>query len=218
MFPQQGRMGYVGCVRRGIAKILASRPWTRIADETLVPAAVLLLLLEKDGQEHILFTERSHKVEYHKGEISFPGGKVDPGDASLVETALREGAEEIGLSPQDVTILGRMDDIVTLTTGFIVTPYVGRIPYPYPFQVNRDEIAALILAPLQDLSTDCGAEAPQVIQGEDRVGAHCFRYGDHIIWGATARILQQFLDVTMPTTELVHKDMGAGGSATSKGR
>ncbi|MDY6987387.1 MAG: CoA pyrophosphatase [Thermodesulfobacteriota bacterium] len=210
-------MGYVGSVRRGIAKILASRPWRRIADEHLVPAAVLLLLLEKEGQEHILFTERSHKVEYHKGEISFPGGKVDPGDSSLVETALREGAEEIGLSPQDVTILGRMDDIATLTTGFIVTPYVGRIPYPYPFRVNTDEIAELILAPLEGLSKDCGQEAPEVIPSENGVEAHCFRYGHHIIWGATARILQQFLDITMPSRSEEHRGIGARGSTTSKG-
>jgi len=218
VFQQEGRMGYVGYMRRGIAKILASRPWRRIADESLVPAAVLLLLLEKDGEEHILFTERSQKVEYHKGEISFPGGKVDPGDSSLVQTALRESAEEIGLCPEDVTILGRMDDIVTLTTGFIVTPYVGRIPYPYPFQVNRDEIAALILAPLESLSKGCGGEAPQVIVPTNGIGAHCFRHGDHIIWGATARILQQFLDITTPTTDPVCNDIGASGSATSKGR
>jgi len=211
-------VGYIRAVRRGIAKILAARPWTRIADQTLVQAAVLVLLFEKDGQEHILFTERSQKVEYHKGEVSFPGGKVDPGDASLAQTALREGAEEIGLCPEDVTILGRMDDIVTLTTGFVVTPYVGRIPYPYPFRVNSDEIAALILAPLQALSRDCGGRAPQVIQSENGIGVLCFRYGDHIIWGATARILEQFLDITRPTTEQDHKDIGAKGGATSRDR
>jgi 8-oxo-dGTP pyrophosphatase MutT (NUDIX family) len=210
-------MGYVGPVRRGIARILAARPWKRIEDKGLVRAAVLLLLLDKDGKEHILFTERSQKVEYHKGEISFPGGKADPGDSSLVETALREGAEEIGLCPEDVTILGRMDDIVTMTTGFVVSPYVGRISYPYPFRVNADEIAALILAPLEALSTSCGAEVPQVIPWKKRFASHCFRYGNHIIWGATARILQQFLDLTMPTKEQDHKDIGARGNTTSRG-
>ena len=202
-------MRYALGMDRRIAKILASRRGKRIANDDLVASAVLLPFFEKDGEDHVLFTKRSDNVEFHKGEISFPGGRVDPKDSSLVQTALREGAEEIGLVPKDVTILGRMDDIMTTTTGFVITPYVGLIPYPYPFRINRDEIAELILAPLKAL---------EKTQEEGRVGVCRYRYGRHVIWGATARILKQFLDITMPTTQGDHRDMGARGSTTSTGR
>jgi 8-oxo-dGTP pyrophosphatase MutT (NUDIX family) len=98
-----------------IAKMLAFRECKRITDEKLVPSAVLVPLFEKDGEYYVLFTKRSGKVEHHKGEISFPGGRVDPDDSDLLHTALREGAEEIGLDPRHVTILGRLDDVFTDT-------------------------------------------------------------------------------------------------------
>jgi 8-oxo-dGTP pyrophosphatase MutT (NUDIX family) len=211
-------MHYVLGMDRRVAKILASRQGKGIANDNLVPSAVLLLLFEKDGEDYVLFTKRSEKVAFHKDEISFPGGRADPGDPSLLQTALREGAEEIGLVPQDVTILGRMDDIVTTTTGFIVTPFVGRIPYPYPFQINEDEIAELILAPLQALARECTVEASVKAQEEGTVGVCRFRYGHHVIWGATARILKQFLEITMPTTEGEHRGIGAKAGTTSTGR
>ena len=107
------------CTEERIAEILASREFRRIRDEKLAPSAVLLLLLEKEGECNVLFTRRSEKVAYHKGEISFPGGTTDPDDSDLLHTALREGAEEIGLDQRDVRILGRLDDIFTLTTGFV---------------------------------------------------------------------------------------------------
>ena len=145
-------MKHITPMARRITKILASRQFSLIADKNLVPAAVLLLLAVKQGKHHVLFTKRSDKVECHKGEISFPGGTVDPGDTDLLHTALRDGKEEIGLMPHDVAILGRLDDMATVTTGFVITPYVGIIPYPYPFQINAEEIAELFLAPLKTLA------------------------------------------------------------------
>jgi 8-oxo-dGTP pyrophosphatase MutT (NUDIX family) len=192
-------MGYAVWMERRIAEILASRPFKEIRRENLVPSAVLLLLLEREGEDHILFTKRSDKVDCHKGEISFPGGRRDPSDASLLEAALREGAEEIGLAPRDVTILGRLDDIATVTTGFIVTPYVGRIPYPYSFRINQDEIAELIFVSLQALTEGSATHVSGVAGEEKGLQSPSFQYGDHIIWGATARILKQFLDITIST-------------------
>lgn len=175
------------CIEERIAEILASRECRRIRDEKLAPSAVLLLLFEKEGECNVLFTRRSEKVAYHKGEISFPGGTVDPDDSDLLHTALREGAEEIGLDRRDVRILGRLDDIFTLTTGFVITPYVGIIPYPYKFEINTDEISELILVPLQAIAEEYRVEDSGVTH---------FHLPDHIIWGATARILKEFLDLT----------------------
>ena len=184
-------------MEKRLPEILASRELRRIRDESLVPSAVLIPLFKKDGEYHILFTRRSENVEYHKGEISFPGGAIDPDDKDALHTALREGAEEIGLDPHDVTILGRLDDIRTKTTRFIITPFVGIIPYPYPFQVNADEIAGLIFAPMRSLAEECSFPASAETGEKEKVTApwpyFCFQ--DNIIWGATARILKQFLDL-----------------------
>ena len=205
-------------MEKEIAKRLASRKWKQIKNEKLVPSAVLLLLVEKDGQYHVLFTRRSLKVEHHKGEISFPGGTVHPDDSDLLETALREGAEEIGLAPGDVMILGRLDDILTVSTGFIITPYVGIVPYPYAFQINKDEVAELIFVPLGALVRDGGMKASEVTQEGKAITTYAFDYQGDMIWGATARILKQFLDITIDTTGRGDTDNGAGDSTSNRSR
>ena len=183
------------CMQKRITEILSSREPRRIQDERLTPAAVLFLVFEKEAECQVLLTRRSENVAYHKGEVSFPGGTIDPDDSNLLHTALREGAEEIGVDPRDVTILGRLDDIFTVTTGFVITPYVGRIPYPYDFQINAEEISELIVLPLRALAEDCDVETSKVIwEGKDLKAYHFYIRG-HIIWGATARILKQFLDL-----------------------
>lgn len=205
-------------MEKEIARRLASRKWKQIKSEKLVPSAVLLLLLEKDGQYQVLFTRRSDKVEYHKGEISFPGGTVQPDDSDLLETALREGAEEIGLARGDVMILGRLDDILTVSTGFIITPYVGTLPYPYPFQINKDEVAELIFVPLGALVRDGCMKPSEVTREGKAITTHAFDYQGDMIWGATARILKQFLDITMDTPGRGDTDNGARGSTSNRSR
>lgn len=205
-------------MEKEIARRLASRKWKQIKNEKLVPSAVLLLLVEKDGQYHVLFTRRSVEVEHHKGEISFPGGTVQPDDSDLLETALREGAEEIGLARGDVMILGRLDDILTVSTGFIITPYVGTLPYPYPFQINKDEVAELIFVPLGALVRDGCMKPSEVTREGKAITTHAFDYQGDMIWGATARILKQFLDITMDTTGRGDTDNGARGSTSNRSR
>lgn len=156
-------------------------------------------MFEKGGEYHVIFTKRSQKVKCHKGEISFPGGTVDRDDTDLLHTALREGAEEIGLASHDVTILGRLDDVLTVTTGFIITTYVGIIPYPYAFRINKDEIAKLIFVPLQVLAKECRVKVSNVPGNGKEVTAYSFYLKDYIIWGATARILKQLMDL-LPLT------------------
>jgi len=177
-----------------IRKMLSSRKRKVIEHPPFSHAAVLVPLFKKGGDCHLLFTKRSEEVKYHKGEISFPGGVVDEEDKELINTALREAHEEIGLKESDVQIIGVLDDIVTITE-FIVTPIVGLFPYPYPFKISEAEIAELIEVPLASLlDEDCFSER-EISRGGQREIVYAYQYGEHIIWGATARILKQFLDL-----------------------
>jgi len=191
-------IGYPTNVEKHIKEILLSTKFEAIQDNGLIASAVLLLIVCKEGEYQVLFTKRSQRVAHHKGEIAFPGGTVDVHDPDLLHTALREGKEELGLRPQDVKVLGRLNDVSTSTTGFVIATYVATIPYPYSFQVNQDEIAGLFFVPLRLLRTQQLAFSPRCPEKEtDRLGSP-FRYQEEVIWGATARILQLFLDLIRP--------------------
>jgi len=179
-----------------IGTILSSRKRRVIEHPPFSHAAVLVPLFKKGDGCHLLFTKRSDQVKHHKGEISFPGGVVDEEDLELISTALREADEEIGLRKSDVQILGILDDIVTVTE-FIVTPIVGLFPYPYPFKVSEVEIAELIEVPLSSLLREKSFSEKEMIRGGQKEIVYAYQYEKHIIWGATARILKQFLDLIL---------------------
>jgi len=181
-----------------IRTILSSRKRRVIEHPPFSHAAVLVPLFKKGEDCHLLFTKRSDQVKYHKGEISFPGGVVDEEDLELISTALREAHEEIGLEKSDVQIIGILDDIVTITQ-FIVTPIVGLFPYPYPFKVSEVEIAELIEVPLSSLLDEKCLSQKEITRGGQEEVVYAYQYGKHTIWGATARILKQFLDL-IPST------------------
>ena len=173
---------------------LSSRQREVVEHPPFSHAAVLVPLFKKEEDCHLLFTKRSDEVKYHKGEISFPGGVVDEEDLELINTALREAHEEIGLRESDVQIIGILDDIVTVTE-FIVTPIVGLFPYPYPFKVSEREISELIEVPLSHLLDGNSFSEREIFRGGQNEVVYTYQYGKHAIWGATARILKQFLDL-----------------------
>ena len=177
-----------------VKKALAGRVSQRVVDDSLTPAAVLLLLYPKDGEYHVLLNKRSEEVEYHKGEISFPGGARDPEDRDFLETALREAHEEMGIKPADVTVLGQLDDITT-RSGFGVQVYVGSIEYPYDFKPSDIEIAEVLEVPLGALLDGSSLRVETRFEEGRNVDIHSYAYNGHLIFGATARILQQFLEV-----------------------
>ncbi len=184
-------------MKERIRRILSQREKQNIVGTgaPLAPAAVILPLYHKEGEYHILFTKRTEKVEHHKGQISFPGGARHEEDRSLEDTALRETFEEIGVHPEDVEILGELDNMRTVSSSFLITPFVAVIPYPYEFTVNTDEIEELLEVPIAALLDEKNyREEFQIYQGITYWGS-VYEYRGKVIWGATARILKQFLDL-----------------------
>ena len=137
-------------------------------------------------------------MEYHKGEVSFPGGSVDEGDTSLEHTALRETFEEIGIREEDIEILGQLDDMLTVTSRFIVHPFVGVVPFPYDFTLNRREVDYLIEVPLQFFLDNARPQSITMDYQGDIFDTPAFVYEDTVIWGATQRILDNFLGLVKP--------------------
>jgi 8-oxo-dGTP pyrophosphatase MutT (NUDIX family) len=167
-----------------------------IDEPSLARAAVLLPLHVDAGEVHVLFTKRSELVEHHKGQISFPGGAYDATDPDLRFTAVRETWEEIGVATDHVEVIGQLDEMVTVS-NFLVRPFVGRItqPAPYPFVHSEIEVAEILEVPLEHLRDEANVVAePRIYQGRQII-AYSFHWRDHVIWGATARILKQFLEL-----------------------
>ncbi len=182
-------------MRERIRSILSQREKRRIIDLDAVPSAVLVPIFEKDGEDHILFTKRTDTVEHHKGQISFPGGKRNIEDETLLHTALRESFEEVGIRPEDVDVLGDLDDEKTYVSNYIVSPYVGVIPYPYDFKTSPDEVQGLLEVPVSVLLDKNNLREEIETSGEKRYRAYYYYYGEDIIWGATSRILKRFFDL-----------------------
>jgi NUDIX domain. len=163
--------------------------------ESLNPAAVLVPLFLRDGELHLLMTHRTDQVFAHKNQISFPGGGMEPIDANLVATALRESHEEIGLMPSDVEILGQMEDTFTMT-GFRISPVVGRIPFPYTFRSNPFEVRELLFVPWTLFSEGQHHRREQIQIAERTFDVDYYEFEQHTIWGVTARIARQLVEAT----------------------
>ncbi len=177
-----------------LREFLAHRQKKTITDPKRIPSAVLVPIYNKEGQCCILFTQRTDNVKEHKGQISFPGGARQEGE-SLLDTALRESQEEVGLSPNEVEILGELDDTATITSNFVVTPFIGVIPWPHNLKADGWETDELIEVPIAALLDKKAREDKNEVIGGKPVTSYFYHYGDRVIWGATARILHQFLEL-----------------------
>lgn len=182
-----------GPLKERLRTALASRKRVPMAPGP-VPAAVLIPLYLKEGSYHLLFTKRTSQMTHHRGEISFPGGVREPGDRDSFETALRETWEEVGIRPEDIEVLGELDDCHSIH-NYLVTPVVGFVPPGYRLTVNHSEIERIIEVPLSHL------RRPEIFREElwERQGVahrvYFYSCGEDEIWGLTARILRQFLEI-----------------------
>lgn len=157
-------------------------------DEKLVPAAVLVPLVERDDGLTALLTQRTNHLAHHPGQISFPGGHVDPGDASPEDTALRETEEEVGLDRRHIEVLGRLDKY-RVRTGFSVTPVVGLVTPPFEIAPDDFEVAEVFEVPLSFLmDPDNHERHSRDYKGETR-HFYAMPYNGYYIWGATAGML-----------------------------
>jgi 8-oxo-dGTP pyrophosphatase MutT (NUDIX family) len=190
----------------GLRRALAGRPFSRLdtsafaagyrgSPGALAEAAVLVPVYFRSGEASVLMTRRRNDLRLHPGQISFPGGKIDPADADARAAALREAEEEIGLAPADVEVVGRLGEALAVLSGFRLTPWVGVVPYPYPYVAQPDEVAGLVELSVSDL----------LVPGTHRTGTqeafgmvhevHTFEVGGEVVWGASARILHELLTV-----------------------
>ena len=180
-------------LRRRLDAALSRRPRVTLDRSDLVSAAVLVPVTDREGP-HLVFTKKTSGVPHHKGQFSFPGGVVETGDGSRVETALREAWEEIRLPAEAVEVLGLLDDTPTRATNFVITPVVGIVRAPIVFKPDGREIERVIEVPLATLRD------PAIFRTElwERDGEpHPVLFyqvsAEDLVWGATARILSQFL-------------------------
>ena len=176
-----------------IANVLQARAPKNLGGDHYKLAAVLMPIQERADGDHLVLTKRAERLNHHRGQIAFPGGRVDPDDRGELEAALRESHEEIGIDPSHVRVLGRLDQ-VTAASDFVVTPFIGVIPPFYEFRLNPSETDAVFSVPIDALLD------PKCVVIADRLSSHGepiyhFYCSGWDIWGATARIIVQFLDL-----------------------
>jgi len=178
-----------------VQRIVQNYTKTHVDGRHLTPSAVLIALFSKDGELHVVLTERTQEVGLHKGQVCFPGGTTQVEDDCLLETALREAWEETGIRPEDVEVVGEIDDNIVASTGYIISPFVGFIPYPYHFHANEGETKDIFCVPLSVLMNPQRLCHQEREIGEYQYSGPVCDYDGHVIWGATGRILTHLVDL-----------------------
>jgi 8-oxo-dGTP pyrophosphatase MutT (NUDIX family) len=186
-----------GTIRDGLRRVLLSpEEAVQIEVRGRTDAAVLVPLYMQDGQPHAVFTKRRDDLRRHPGEISFPGGRFEEGEANLIATALREAEEEIGLPQAAVEILGALQPTPTIATGYAIYPFVGMIEAGLTWTPSAREVAEVLELSLAELTA--GYARRRLVRRGLPIRTDTYLVGDHLIWGATARILADLFDRIAP--------------------
>ncbi|TCN82333.1 CoA pyrophosphatase [Shewanella fodinae] len=185
----------------GVAAPLRQPPGT---PPRLRNAAVLLAFQAGSNGVELLLTQRPHHLKAHPGQVSFPGGKQEPQDQSLLDTALREAYEEIGLAPTNVEILGTLPQHHTIT-GFNIMPVVGIVQQPFRAILDPGEVSALFTVPLTFLLQPNNRHVMQVQRRQQSHPVTFIPYGNRLIWGATAAIIDTFCAIVGSDTQRITK-------------
>ena len=165
-----------------------------VRTENLTEAAVLIPIVERKNGLKVILTKRSNNLKQHPGQVSFPGGKSEKTDKSLVATALRETREEIGINNKNVEILGQLSKHVTIT-GFKITPFIGKIRTGFSTKIQTSEVSEIFEVPLSYLSNPKNFRVESVKWKGKKRFFYSIPYGPYYIWGATARILKNLADL-----------------------
>ncbi len=166
--------------------------------EKQIAAVLIPLLLDQEDWKFLFIKRTHHQNDRHSGQVAFPGGRADRGDPALLYTALREAEEEIGLNPDDVEILGQSCPITTVT-DYEVTPFVGILPWPYPLKLSNIEVEKTILIPIDWLTDPKNHQVkfwkPNPSAAEGIPVIFFKEYLGDILWGVTAQIVMDFLEL-----------------------
>ena len=166
-------------------------------DGTTRGAAILVPIVRRESDLHLVFIRRSDAVESHRGQVAFPGGRVDPTDATLLHTALREAHEEVGIAPHVVEVLGGFPTMSTVSTGMQVAPFVGILSRPVDYVIQEKEVAEVFEVPLHALSDAQYRGTYEWKRDKDRPSSNfpAIFYGGQTIWGLTLRITESMLEI-----------------------
>jgi 8-oxo-dGTP pyrophosphatase MutT (NUDIX family) len=177
--------------------ILGKRPAIEIDASQLRRACVLIPLIRSGHGWTLLLHRRAQNLQAHSGQIAFPGGSVENGEA-LEDAAVREAEEEVGIHPGSVELIGRLDDVVT-NSGFLVAPFVGVVREKIEYVIQESEVTEVFEVPV-DVLLEVGQPEVRYVRFRDRdYPAYFYRYGDYEIWGLTGRMLKAFLDLVWQT-------------------
>lgn len=157
------------------------------------PSAVLVPLVEGDAGPGLVFTRRAWHLRSHSGEVCFPGGRRDPGDADLLATALRESHEEVGLDPGAVTVIGELDRLTTVSSPSFIVPFVGVVDEVPQWRPAPEEVDAVLAVPLAELADPSIYREEIWVRDGIEFGIHFFELDGDTLWGATARMVHNLL-------------------------
>lgn len=168
----------------------------KLDDDTSAQGAVIVPIYSKENDLFMLFTKRTEALSSHKGQISFPGGKQEENDKTLFDCAIRETHEEIGLERNKIELFGEIDQIKTFGSNVLLTPFVCKVDYPFNLEINENEVAEIIEVPFKELFNRDNWDVKKVMLADVKERhIYYFHYKKWVIWGATGRIVNQFISL-----------------------